>query len=598
MQLQNWLSILAVFSFLLTSVLYFVSFSVGEGSDDYLQNILNSITAFRFNTSLFDIWLISFVKMGVILIQRMASFFVVAITFGACSIYYIVKSALFQFESENKVELGLMIMAFVLVFSEAIWWFMLSKRKQKENYDYLTSNSVKPSIQRAKYGSINRPRGDSRTDESILSHVNEEDFLSAREIDDQESEDDMPKVESKLQLSKSNIDLTLEERELIDLLKIKYPQYEEEKLHRFLLARGDYVRADESLAKEVAWRRDNKIDELQFDRSPIPMRGFFVQPDTNGEGSEIIKKLSYYNSVSVHKFAKNGQPVAIYRAGLADSVGTAQNVPIEAVEQMTIFVAEFVLRNMVQELNQRSGYNVRKMTMIIDLLGLGLRQLYPPALRYFIHLIRTAEQYYPETIILIYVINVPPIFQAFWKIIKPAIPPRVLGRIHFLGANFAETLLQYYPAENLPVFLGGLCSCRYEGGCCPYTRSPGYTDPNIDSKGYTIRKIESEGEFQLPMAIRHDELLNHKSVNDGKSMSCKMLFQSEGRNIEYGLYFNDGFDVNYNIDNCQVLVSIQEKNSTQDIIEEIISMDRKGTYVFRFINPHEKQVALHYLLTE
>ena len=47
--------------------------------------------------------------------------------------------------------------------------------------------------------------------------------------------------------------------------------------------------------------------------------------------------------------------------------------------------------------------------------------------------------------------NVPYVFRLFWAIVKPIIPARTLGRIHFLGDNYQEELLKYIPAENLPV---------------------------------------------------------------------------------------------------------------------------------------------------
>jgi len=79
-----------------------------------------------------------------------------------------------------------------------------------------------------------------------------------------------------------------------------------------------------------------------------------------------------------------------------------------------------------------------------------------------------------------------------------------------------DTLLEYFPPENIPFTFGGLWNCWHEGGCIPHTKSSGYTNPNEDSKGFLVFKIPAEGDFRLPMAIKQDELEYHRKMNDGK----------------------------------------------------------------------------------
>jgi len=58
-------------------------------------------------------------------------------------------------------------------------------------------------------------------------------------------------------------------------------------------------------------------------------------------------------------------------------------------------VAEFGFSKITADIAQRTGKEVSRIAVIMDLQGLGIRQLYPPALTYFTHLIQLAEANYP-----------------------------------------------------------------------------------------------------------------------------------------------------------------------------------------------------------
>jgi hypothetical protein len=54
-----------------------------------------------------------------------------------------------------------------------------------------------------------------------------------------------------------------------------------------------------------------------------------------------------------------------------------------------------------------------------------------------------------------YVLNAPYGFSTVFSMIKPFLDPVTVEKIHILGRNYQEELLQQIPAENLPVSLGG-----------------------------------------------------------------------------------------------------------------------------------------------
>lgn len=84
--------------------------------------------------------------------------------------------------------------------------------------------------------------------------------------------------------------------------------------------------------------------------------------------------------------------------------------------------------------------------------------------RHFIQKITKLDQdYYPEHLGNMIIVNAPTAFKAMWSLVKPCLDKRTQKKIEVHGGNFSHKLLELVDRENLPTFLGGSCSCF--GGC-------------------------------------------------------------------------------------------------------------------------------------
>jgi len=85
-----------------------------------------------------------------------------------------------------------------------------------------------------------------------------------------------------------------------------------------------------------------------------------------------------------------------------------------------------------------------------------------------------SQNYYPERLGRLYLINAPWGFSSVFSVIKGFLDPVTVEKIHVLGAGYQKELLAQVPAENLPKIFGGQCECP--GGCAFSDKGP-WTDP-------------------------------------------------------------------------------------------------------------------------
>ena len=76
---------------------------------------------------------------------------------------------------------------------------------------------------------------------------------------------------------------------------------------------------------------------------------------------------------------------------------------------------------------------------------------------------KLTQDYFPETMGKMYVINASTVFSFIWSLVKPFIDEKTAKKIHVYEDDYLDDLLNDVDKENLPKFLGGSCECK--GGC-------------------------------------------------------------------------------------------------------------------------------------
>lgn len=135
------------------------------------------------------------------------------------------------------------------------------------------------------------------------------------------------------------------------------------------------------------------------------------------------------------------------------------------------------------------GKNVDSTFSIVDCSGFKMSLLNKKG-REFVKIASTLGQnYYPEIMWQMYVINTPMLFKAAWLVIKPFLNEKSRNRIKLLGGKYHKELFQIVDPDNLPKEVGGNCTC--EGSTC-FQASPGPWDkyPGDEFGEAALKEVE------------------------------------------------------------------------------------------------------------
>ena len=112
--------------------------------------------------------------------------------------------------------------------------------------------------------------------------------------------------------------------------------------------------------------------------------------------------------------------------------------------------------------SRKAGTLLETCCTITDLKGVGITKI-PQVYTYLKQVSTLSQNYYPERLGRLYIINAPWGFSGIWGVVKGWLDPVTVQKIHILGSSYQKELLAQVPAENLPKEFGGTCECA--GGC-------------------------------------------------------------------------------------------------------------------------------------
>ncbi|TBU47765.1 CRAL/TRIO domain-containing protein [Dichomitus squalens] len=229
---------------------------------------------------------------------------------------------------------------------------------------------------------------------------------------------------------------------------------DDETLHRFLRARSYNLKNAATMWKNcLEWRRtveDRGIDQLYRDIDP------FDYP----ERDLVFESWPLY----FHKLDKEGHPINIHHFGRIDLTKLGGKMSLERFWQTVLVNCEALPREVLPAATEAAGKPILGTCVVIDLSGFGIGQFWH--MKDFARSsFQVSQDYFPETVARLAIVNAPRGFTAIWNVMKPWIAKETAAKVTIMGSDYKSKLLDFIDADSLPTYLGGACTCDGQGGC-------------------------------------------------------------------------------------------------------------------------------------
>ena len=219
--------------------------------------------------------------------------------------------------------------------------------------------------------------------------------------------------------------------------------YDDLFLLRFLRARKfDLEKTMEMFKKYLKWRIDMKVDELL---------GSYEL-----ENLIQIKRLYPHG---YHRTDKEGRPIYIELYDKTDVKGLFKITTEEKMVKYYIKQYERQIKYIFPACSAVVKRPVEQSCTILDANGIGIMSLFGPIKGFLKLASDIGQDYYPEMLGKMTIVNVGFLFRAVWSLVKSFIDPKTQAKINLCKSSYKDDLLALVDEENLPHFFGGKCKC-------------------------------------------------------------------------------------------------------------------------------------------
>jgi len=187
------------------------------------------------------------------------------------------------------------------------------------------------------------------------------------------------------------------------------------------------------------WRKKELVDEWGLTPGALPREDQFRRMWLSG----------------LHGRSRDGHPLYIEKLGSIDPSALTKNFTIEDVIKFHVQLMERITAYK-DDLSFKENKRIYKHMVIIDLKGVGMSHTgkkFTDPMKSVIHI---DQDYYPETLKLMFITNASWIIKTVWALVSPWIDPITKANIKW-GSSELE---KYIDKDQLPRFLGGTCRCK------------------------------------------------------------------------------------------------------------------------------------------
>lgn len=222
-----------------------------------------------------------------------------------------------------------------------------------------------------------------------------------------------------------------------------------------------YIRFDDAYLNRFVIARRFQLDEVML--MVKDHLEWFKEFDVSSIADFKYTELEQFRAVYPHGYHgvdKIGRPIYIERYSKlnADYIHS-----ITTMERLSKYWVQGYERLLYERFPAcpKSG---NRSCVILDMSSVRLGMFDSRAREFLKTVSKISSDNYPETLGILFVVNVPSFFSVLYSIAKPMIPAETKRKIHVVnGKHTKEELLKHIDASQLPSFLGGECRCDLSG---------------------------------------------------------------------------------------------------------------------------------------
>lgn len=198
------------------------------------------------------------------------------------------------------------------------------------------------------------------------------------------------------------------------------PRYDDRYLLRFLRARQfDLEKTGEMFKKFLEWRKENGADDCLW----------------TVKFPEMPELLSLYLH-GYHGTDKEGRPFYYDCPAQVNIDDVLHKVSVEKMQAYYMREYERLLHVRLPACSAAKGEVIDTTTSCLDMKGFSMGMLNSKTKNFVMIAIQMGQDYYPEIMHEMLIINCPLMFRAAWTVFKPFIDEKTRKKIHILGTKF------------------------------------------------------------------------------------------------------------------------------------------------------------------
>ena len=211
----------------------------------------------------------------------------------------------------------------------------------------------------------------------------------------------------------------------------------------------------------LSWYKDFKVDEIHLYKVPH------------------IKEVYQNYPRTYHKTDKFGRPIYIEMISMINIDKILDIIDEDGLVKMMVKDYEYYKKVRLPACSKAAGKAIEQSLTILCAKDCSL-SFFLKVKKMIQKSSQISQDYYPEMLGNLFIINTNFVFKMMWKVIKLFLEEKTKSKIKIEGYDYLENLKEFVELENLPSILGGYCKCEHVEGGCMYS-DIGPWNPNFTS---------------------------------------------------------------------------------------------------------------------